>query len=318
MGRHRIRDFDLPPGVFRRRDRYYFGKDGIALGGPAEWFKRYSELRTGAPALGTFADAAALYSRDELRKKAFKTQAEYTRQLVTLVRVFGAQPLGDIEPGDVRDFLDRRPRIAGTRDKALLSAVFNFARGRHLTNAPNPCAGIRGHKATRHRYVTDAELDATIKAADSLLADFLRLCYLTGQRPSDVLRMCPADVHDGRLRVRQGKTGAQVRIRLVGPLAAIYKRLAKGCGALQPLIRDAEGQRVLLATMRRRLIATGANWQIRDLRAKAGSDLPELRAAKELLGHAHETTTDAYRRSRMGGAAEPVMRRISDRTKRRR
>jgi len=311
VGRHRTRDFDLPQGVYRKRDRYYFGAAGIALGGPAEWLGKYAELRGDAPT-GTFTDAATMYRRDELPRKAPKTRDEYGRQLTMLVRVFGNVRLDDIAPGDVRDFLDLRPRIAGTREKALLSAVFNFARGKRLTNAPNPCAGIRGHKATRKRYVTDKELSAAAGRADPVLADFLRLCYYTGQRPSDVLRICPAHAQDGRLRVDQGKTGATVRIRLAGPLATVFKRLAKGRGQLVPLILGADGGRTSLATLRKRFDRLALGWQIRDLRAKAASDLPDVAAARGLLGHANESTTDAYRRSRKGGNAEPLMRRILD------
>ena len=310
MGRKRTRDFDLPQGVYRKRNRYYFGAAGLALGGPSEWFSRYAELRGDSPLPSTFADAAVVYRRDELHRKAPKTQDEYSRQLTLLVRVFGNMRLDDLAPGDVRDYLDLRPRIAGTREKALLSAVFNFARGRRLTASPNPCAGIHGHRSTRHRYVTDAELAAAIRTADSMLADFLRLCYYTGQRPSDVLRICPAHAQEGRLRIDQGKTGATVRIRLAGPLASIFKRLAKR--PLAPLILGADGAPTSVATLRKRFDALGLDWQIRDLRAKAASDLPDVAAARLLLGHTVESTTDAYRRSRVGRDAEPLMRRVLD------
>lgn len=315
MGRRRTRDLDLPPLVFRRGERYYFGQKGIALGGPGEWLNAYARLRGEGAAGRTFADAAAAYIRTELARKAPKTQTEYSRQLTTLVRVFGTMPLGSIEPGDVRDFLDLRPRIAGTREKAVLSAVFNFARGRRLTAAANPCAGIRGVKAHRDRYVTDAELAAAVAkakaAGDRPLADFLALCYYTGQRPSDALRICPADAQDGRLRIRQGKGGRIVRPRLVGPLLALFRRLERGCPEAAPLIRDAAGKPVRLQAIRRRFKALGFDWQIRDIRAKAASDLDSVSAAKDLLGHAAETTTDGYRRSRTGTNAEPVMRRIA-------
>jgi hypothetical protein len=319
VGRHRIRDFDLPPGVFRRGDRYYYGKQGIALGGPAEWFRKYAELRTGEPEQGTFADAAAVYSRDELKSKAAKTQSEYSRQLVTLVKVFGAQALDEITPGDVADFLKLRPRIAGTREKALLSAVFNFARARHLTNARNPCAGIRGKKSKRTRYVEDAELTAAIaaarKAGDATLADYLALLYRAGQRPSDTLRIRAATV-GGRLIAQQTKTGAQVRIKVAGPLKALHKRLSKTAGSIGTLIQSRGGESVKLQALRRRFRKLGFDWQLRDIRAKAASDLPDVQAARGLLGHAHESTTDAYRRSRMAGAADPVMRSISDKRRR--
>ena len=131
--------------------------------------------------------------------------------------------------------------IAATREKALLSAVFNFARGEGLTNAANPCAGIRGTKAHRERYVTHEELTAVLDRADPTLAGFLELCYMTGQRPSDVLKMRRQDVQDGYLRVAQHKTGTKVRIAVVGTLAAVLARLAEGPLASVWLVHDQRG-----------------------------------------------------------------------------
>lgn len=171
MGRRRQHDFDLPPHMHRRRGRYYYGRNQLALGADFPTaLRRYAELHTGFAAPGTFAEAATAYQRDELPRKARKTQNEYERQLATLVRVFGAMRLDAIRPRDVSDYMALRPAIAATREKALLSAVFNFGRARGFTSAPNPCAGIRGTKSRRDRYVTDAELADAEKEAEDLQA----------------------------------------------------------------------------------------------------------------------------------------------------
>lgn len=312
MGRRRQHDFDLPPLMLRRAGRYYYGRNHIALGAdfPAA-LRRYAELHTGEHVPGTFAEAAAEYLRVELPKKAPKTQDEYQRQAATLVRVFGAMRIASIRTRDVADFMALRPRIAGTREKALLSAIINFARVRGLTNASNPCAGVRGVKAHRDRYVSDAELLDAINHADATLAAFLELCYLTGQRPGDVVRFRRQDVQDGALCVRQAKTGHKVRIALVGPLAALFERLTSGAVASVFLIHDRSGQPLTLAAMRKRFVALGCDWQIRDLRAKAASDSDTARAAQSLLGHAAASTTDGYIRQRAGERATPIMRGIA-------
>jgi integrase len=46
------------------------------------------------------------------------------------------------------------------------------------------------------------------------LQDAMDLNYLTGQRPSDVLKMRDTDIKDGALQVRQGKTNKLLRIML--------------------------------------------------------------------------------------------------------
>jgi integrase len=121
--------------------------------------------------------------------------------------------------------------------------------------------------------------------ADPTLAAFLELCYMTGQRPSDVLKMRRQDVEDGHLLVSQRKTGAKVRIAVVGALAAVLTRLAEGAVASVWLVHDRRGQRFTLSAMQRRFAKLSAGWEIRDLRAKAASDADTSRHAQALLRH---------------------------------
>lgn len=314
MGRRRTRDLDLPARMFRKGGRYYYGRAGIALGDDYRAaLHRYAELETGQATPGTFADAVKAYREQELPAKARKTQDEYGRQLNTLALVFGAQPLGSIKPMHIKTYLRERGHpIAATREKALFSAVFNFARGIGLTDALNPCSGIRGTKSQRDRAVTNAELAEVMSRGDSVLAGFLELCYRTGQRPSDVLRMRRQDVQDGALHVHQSKTGAKVRIEVTGALATLLDRLTSHPVASVYLIRDARGQSIKLATMQARLRKMGVDWQIRDLRAKAATDSLSNKDAQTLLGHSAATTTDGYIRRRVGERATAIDRAIAD------
>ena len=320
MGRRRTKDYDLPPHMMRRAGRFYYGRNQIALGADfAAALRKYAEIHTGTPARGTFEMAVAEYIKIELAKKAPKTQAEYRRQLGTLGAVFGAMSLDAMTPHDVASFMTARSAkrdgkggvIVATREKALLSAVFAFARARGLTRAENPCAGIRGTKAHRDRYVEDAELLDVLGRADGTLAAFLELCYLTGQRPGDVVRMRRQDIQGGALCVQQGKTGTKVRIAVVGPLKAVLERLTVGGVASMYLVRDRRGQPLTLAALRKRFDKLSVDWQIRDLRAKAASDSKDAGTAQTLLGHASASTTDGYIRQRAGARATPVMRRIA-------
>lgn len=319
MGRKRTKHHNLPPGVQPKGRRWYYGRSSIPLGiaGSPEALRKWAELAGERydEAAPTFADAAREYRLRELASKAPKTQREYARQLTLLVDVFGRMLLDQITPGDVYDFLALRPKIAGTREKALLSAVFNFARTKaRMTAVANPCAGVRGTKAHRDRYVSDAELRDVLTRADPMLAGFLELCYLTGQRPSDVLQFRRQDLQDGALCVRQAKTGVKVRIAIVGPLQAVLARLTAGTVGNVHLVRDRAGERMTLQAVRRRFKTLGCTWQVRDLRAKAASDSASARAAQVLLGHAAATTTDTYIRQRAGERATPIMRGIAEET----
>lgn len=332
MGRRRQHDLDLPPLMTRRDGRYYYGRNHVALGPDfAAALRRYAELHTGDRTPGTFAEAIAEYEKRELPQKAPKTQAEYRRQIAVLRGVFGKVRLDQLRPAHVAGYLAERAvkvetkggkvvggPIVATREKALLSAIFTFARVHGLTDAPNPCSGIRGTKSHRERAVTDEELGgAIVRAAtlgDATLAGYLELLYRTGQRPSDVARMRRQDIRDGVLSCRQAKTGALVRIEVVGPLAELVERLNAGTVASVFLVHDDRGQRLTLGALRKRFDRLGCDWTFMDLRAKAATDTAEAlsnRAAQKLLGHAAATTTDGYIRQRAGERATPVMRKIT-------
>lgn len=50
MGRRRIRDRELPPMMFKRRGRFYYGREGIALGDDLRAaMTRYSQLHKPKP-----------------------------------------------------------------------------------------------------------------------------------------------------------------------------------------------------------------------------------------------------------------------------
>ena len=66
----------------------------------------------------------------------------------------------------MRTYLDlhgQTAKVRANRERALLSHIFNQARAWGYTDAPNPCAGIKGHKETgrdRYGYVEDDEFKA--------------------------------------------------------------------------------------------------------------------------------------------------------------
>jgi integrase len=320
MRRRRTKHRDLPPLMHRKQGRYYYGRNQIALGDslPAA-LRRYAEIHGSivAGAEATFSDASREYLRKELHNKRPVTQREYRRQLAKLIAVFGRMPLASIRPGDIRRYMQLRGgTVAATREKALFSAVFNFARSIDLTNAPNPCAGIKGRGSKRDRYVEDSELASVYAVASQTVRDFLDLAYLTGQRPSDILKMKRADVKNGALWVQQSKTGTKVRIAIAGPLEDVLARLTARPVASLRLVADERGQPLTLGAIRKRFVAdcakAGVSFQLRDVRAKAGTDLEDAHKANALLGHAAMTTTDVYLRRRAGERVGTLTRGIVD------
>ncbi len=214
--------------------------------------------------------------------------------------------------------------VRANREKALFSHIFNFARDKGMTAASNPAAGVEGYEEVgRDIYVDDATFKAVWEVAAAPLRDALDLAYLTGQRPADVLKMTREDIKDGVMMVVQNKTGKRVRISIEGQLAKVVTRIKARKVAGIALIADEDGQAMNLRALRTvfdnarsaakakypKLADRIAEFQFRDLRAKAGTDTEEVRgmaAAKDQLGHTTEAMTNQYVRNRLGKLVKPT------------
>lgn len=289
-----------------------------------KWAEIEGESRETVNDLVTFKDIADAYRREVVPTKAERTQRDNLAELVRLIDFFNDPPvsLDGIEPQHVRMYMRHRKGspVRANREKALLSHLWNWAREQGYTAKPNPCAGVHGNKETgRSVYVDDAQFKAIREKADAVTKTAMDLAYLTGQRPSDVLKMSLADVRDGALEVRQGKTGALVRIAVEGDLARVIEGIKAQATARKVasmmMLANAAGHVIGLNALSRRFRAAveGAGLsgiQLRDLRAKAATDKAEsagdARQAQRQLGHASVVMTEAYIRQRRGDKVTPT------------
>lgn len=322
----------------RGKRTYYFYDHGIGADGKRREeplgrdyglaIKRWAEIEHEAspppPAILTFRHVAERYMADVVPAKAVRTQADNRREVAKLLEFFDdpPAPLEAIRPVNVRQYLTWRSAapVRANREKALLSAIWNFARDKGYTALPNPCAGIKGYRERgRDAYVEDADYAAIWEAADVCLRDAMDLAYLTGQRPADVLRLSEMDVRDGALQVRQGKTGAKLRIEIAGELAGVLERIRerkRGYKVHSTLfVVNEHGRAIGVNAMSRRWVracaAAGVSGlQFRDLRAKAGTDKADsagdVRQAQKQLGHGSVVMTEAYIRNRRGSKVTPT------------
>lgn len=326
MSRPKLRkNRDLPPRMSRRVMKsgvvhyYYRTTTGgaIALGQDLSVAKlKWAELekRGSIAPSDSWLAVSARYRKEGLVGKAPKTQIEYEAALDRLDAAFGKATLGQIKPHHVREYLDKRTaKTSANREIATLSLVFNWARERGITHEPNPCAGVRKNREEgRDIYVTDEQYMALWKVAVPELQDALDLARLTGQRPADVRKMLRTDIRDGHLWVTQNKTGTKVGIEVSGELATVVSRILnrprKTTGPY--LVQTDDGEPLTQAMYRDRFdkarTDSGQTWQFRDLRPKAATDVGDVRNAKELLGHASETTTAEIYRRRRGNTVKPV------------
>jgi integrase len=343
VGRRRTLHKGLPPRLYLKRGRYYYGRNQEYVGDNlADAMLAYGEreaARAGRRPI-TFGDLALQYiASPAFRELAPRTREGYMDELGMLLKVFDKAPLSAIEPVHIAGYRNNRmarphkgrkaePRLATTRanrEIALFSTVWNFGRDTGRLSFPNPCPGVKRNKETgRDRYVTDEELQAVWEAADAPLQDALDLYHLTGQRVSDVLAGSLTDVREGCLHLRQRKTGKALRLAVEGDLSAVLDRI-KGrqfperAVVSLALVRDENGQRMTYDALSDRFQAAraraGVHFQLRDLRAKAATDLEDLALAQKLLGHSSRAMTEHYTKQRIGEKVRPLLRtrsRIAD------
>lgn len=274
----------------------------------------------------TFRHVADEYRRLIVPTKAPRTQKDNMKELRKLLAFFDDPPcpLEAIEPIHVRQFMTwRKAPVRAKREKALLSHIWNFAREKGYTALANPCAGIKTKKERGRQdiYVHDDAFAAVWRHATVGLRDAMDLAYLTGQRPSDVVMMDETKIRDGMIEIRQGKTGAALRMEIAGELAAVIERIKarKRAAAIYTtrLVVDEKCKPLTLGRISdhfvRARLAAGidpASFQFRDLRAKAGTDKADsagdIRQAQRQLGHSSVTMTEHYVRHRRGTKTSPT------------
>jgi integrase len=255
------------------------------------------------------------------------TQDDYRKGLKQLRNAFESAPLDAMTPQVIAQYRDARSaKVRANREIALLSTMFTFAREWGLTDKANPCIGLRRNKETpRDFYAGEIVWDAVYAQAPPELKDAMDLAYLTGQRPADVLKASIADINDSFLMVGQGKTQKRLRIRLHDGakasdlstfLNSLLERKAMTGIKASSLITNKAGLRMSYAMLRNRwdeardkaaivastegdlsLAAAIRQFQFRDIRPKAASEIEDISHASRLLGHStQEMTKKVYRR----------------------
>lgn len=298
----------------------------IALGPDLnEAKRRWAEMeRTPAPReTGQMSHIFDRYIREVVPTKAPKTQSDNLLSIKQLRVVFNSAPIDSITPQHIAQYRDRRSaKVRANREISLLSHVFNCAREWGYTAKSNPARGVRKNKEQpRSFYADKAVWDAVMKHAKVELRDAMDLAYLTGQRPADVLRMSETDIRNAALEVRQGKTQKYLRILLdrddgtrteLGILLDRIRARPSRVKSLR-LVATPNGQPLNKGTLRIRFDAARAaaakeaeeqgtpemlalaerirEFQFRDIRPKAASEIDDVTEASELLGHTQQQIT---------------------------
>ncbi|HEY1058372.1 MAG TPA: tyrosine-type recombinase/integrase [Limnobacter sp.] len=347
MGRVSYVHQNLPPRMRKRtkggRDYYSYDLGGrprkeISLGTNfLAAVEKWAELERAhgggyvvAEEKPTFLDLCTRYIKDVLPNKAPRTRQDNLKEMEKLKGFFGnpPAPLDEIRPIHIRQYLDRRTKdgkahVRANREKALFSHMFNFARSIGMTDAENPVSGVKGfsEKGRSTVYVEDEAFEAVLKEADQPTRFAMKLAYLSGQRPGDVLSATTGDIRDGYLHFEQSKTGKKLRIEITGELHSLISEIQayrrKKSVIHHYLLITESGSKLTENSLRNRFTKARAaagvdmkQFQFRDLRAKAATDTTEatgdIRQAQKQLGHANLVMTEHYTRQRKGDSVKPT------------
>ncbi len=323
MGRRPTRNLNLPARV-RARARngvtYYFYDTGgsprkeISLGTDYVLaLQQWAQLHNTTTAVKiTVAWAIGKYlASPQFCEVSLGTQADYRFALNRLLSKFGDAPMDQVKPSHITLYIDARSKESkhrALREKAVLSMLYSWCMARDFV-ATNPVAAIKTKRLVGRKnvYIEDDIMDAVYRNGSPALQDAIDLAYFTGQRPADVLAMSETDIRDGALVFGQDKTGRPMRIVVAGDLAKLIQRMADrkrrfAVRALQLLV-DEQGLPMTKAKLRSRfeaaraLVAGAEDFQFRDLRRKAASDMRDrsgIESAQALLGHSSVVMTEHY------------------------
>lgn len=350
------RDPRLPRSVYVKGPSWYH----VRAEGKRRIWTRLCSLREGLPAMyaalakllaeGVPDDRmpalCAAWQQDVMPRHAASTQRDETAMCRAIAEAFAEFRVGQVQASDVAEYLQQyrdRPRTHNGH-RGMLRELLRYAVERGMRN-DNPVQHIRTMSTpARTRYITDSELrriklagiygdDGKRTRGGLMLAALVDLCYLTGQRISDVLDLRwqrdagdpdAPHVTDKGLRFRpaktRGRTGAAVLIEWTPRLRDVVERI-RALQASRLLKRRAEQRHVsgwlitgqdgkplsywgASSAWRRAVKRAGVkDVHLHDVRAKALTDTEArggMQAARVMGAHSTEQQTADYVRARGG------------------
>ncbi|MYJ96090.1 MAG: site-specific integrase [Proteobacteria bacterium] len=223
---------------------------------------------------------------------------------------FAGHQIAGIDRNDIASWFAslRATPVAADRSMPVLSVIMRGAEAMGLRpEGSNPCRGFRRYRRKgRERFLSDDEirrLSAVLSAHEGRCPErvaIIRLLLLTGCRKGEILTLRWSDYREGRLFLRDSKTGPRT-VWLSGPARAILDRLERNGRWVFPAPQAGGPRRkVWLDGFWRALRAEADLGDVRlhDLRhTHASIALREgetVLAIGRLLGHASPETTLKY------------------------
>lgn len=224
---------------------------------------QHRENKTRPDTIGAIADAY-LHS-PEYRSLAPSTRRDYQRAVILIRARFETFPTNALAARGARTiFKDWRDSMADTPRAAdlymaVMARIFSWALDREdIPKNPVERIGKLSKGTRRDNVWTADQISAVLTRARPEIANVARVALLTMQRQGDVLTM-PTMAWDGeRAMIRQGKTGARLRVWIADELKPIFEEA-----------REAGRQRVLVNSR-------GENWTSSGFRASWRKEMAKV------------------------------------------
>lgn len=165
-------------------------------------------------------------------------------RLAELPDVLGALDVNVIHPADVQAFIDLYADRPGSQRniRTAMKAVESWAMPRRRLPYPITTGLEIGTALGGHIPWSESQVALAEQHCPPNLARAITLAAGTGQRGSDLVRMCPTDLEEFRgtmgINVRQKKTGLQIWIPISRELAAVMASWPRQPG---PFLRKPDG-----------------------------------------------------------------------------
>ncbi|MBW8463603.1 MAG: integrase [Acidovorax sp.] len=310
---------------------YYFydatadGNGEIPLGtdytkAVARW-KEITEHGTSEPATtGTLEEAFARWEAEVLPGySSAETKRGYTKSLRMMRPALKEATWDQVDLPTIKAYLKKRTaKTQGNREMALLSVIWNWARGEGLVSLPWPAAGMERSKwknkeKPRKMKVEDAVYAAIYAEAAQHIKDCMDLGSVTGMRLTDCIAVLMP--RGAVLTLEASKTGKEAEwdLNLSQVLPGLVER-RKALGAPHLMLLSLpNGRPVTQAALRygwdtaRAIAAQKAEERedaeladaikalyLRDMRKRAAQKAGSLEAAAELLQHSDKRLTERH------------------------
>lgn len=307
----------LPPRLHLKNGRYYYVHRNTWTALSRDYHDALVEyarlIRPASSGMQELLDSFIAHIRPTVAKGTLHTYGCAVERLRAAFVEFAPHQVKPVHVAQVLDHHRATPSMANVM-RNVLKQCFAYAVRTGLAET-NPVRDIAPFKEKkRGRYLTGAEFAAIRAKATPTLAAIMDVCYITGQRIGDVLKIRHADIDERGLFFQQQKTGNRLRIEMTDDLRAAID----AARALHPRLRGLtlfhtrQGKPFSYSTVRtlwqRATTAAGvADAHLHDLRAKAATDArAQGLDSRALLGHTTEGAHNRYLRSKEIPNVQPV------------